>query len=159
MVYNVLDVCRHIVNYSNEQEYGISNLKLQKVLYFVQAFFLINTQNKCFEQKIEAWDFGPVIPEAYREYKQFGSGDIPTVSYIIIENPSDFWQSKVVKYKDDIVTESDKQLIDLVVDEFSEYSASDLVELTHRQSPWKDAYIPHMNKEITTEAIKEYFNG
>lgn len=41
MGYKVLDICRHIINYSNEKDYGISNLKLQKVLYFVQAYFLI----------------------------------------------------------------------------------------------------------------------
>ena len=36
---NVLDVCRYIINYSNKKDYGISNLKLQKILYFIQAFF------------------------------------------------------------------------------------------------------------------------
>ena len=40
MSYKVLDVCRHVINYSNEHDYGISNLKLQKVLYFIQAYFL-----------------------------------------------------------------------------------------------------------------------
>ena len=44
MSYNVLDVCRHVINYSNEHDYGISNLKLQKVLYFIQAYFLTNRQ-------------------------------------------------------------------------------------------------------------------
>ena len=42
MSYDVLEVCRHVINYSNEQDYGISNLKLQKVLYFIQAYFLID---------------------------------------------------------------------------------------------------------------------
>ena len=37
MSYKVLDVCRFVINYSNERDYGISNLKLQKVLYFIQA--------------------------------------------------------------------------------------------------------------------------
>ena len=41
MSYRVLDVCRHVINYSNKHDYGISNLKLQKVLYFIQAYFLI----------------------------------------------------------------------------------------------------------------------
>lgn len=42
MSYDVLEVCRHVINYSNEQDYGISNLKLQKVLYLIQAYFLID---------------------------------------------------------------------------------------------------------------------
>ena len=57
------------------------------------------------------------------------------------------------------ITCDDKNLIKTVIDKFADYSATDLVGLTHNQSPWIDAYIPHMNREITPEAIKEYFNG
>ena len=46
MSYKVLDVCRHVINYSNEHDYGISNLKLQKVLYFIQAYFLYKKLTK-----------------------------------------------------------------------------------------------------------------
>ena len=53
MIYKVLDVSRHVINYSNEKEYGISNLKLQKILYFIQAFFLVSASEQCFEEKIE----------------------------------------------------------------------------------------------------------
>lgn len=41
MSYDVLDTSRYIIGYSNIKNYGISNLKLQKILYFVQAFFWI----------------------------------------------------------------------------------------------------------------------
>ena len=159
MVYNVLDVCRHVINYSNDKDYGISNLKLQKVLYFIQAYFLISTRERCFKEKIEAWDFGPVIPEAYREYKQFGSGDIPTISYVIDFNDENIWDSKVRKYKDDTIASVDKIRIEAVVDKFSDYSATDLVSITHRQAPWKKAYQQGKNNEITIDAIKEYFHG
>lgn len=55
---NALDVARYVINYSNEKEYGISNLKLQKVLYFIQACYLISDleQGPCFSERIEAWD-------------------------------------------------------------------------------------------------------
>lgn len=148
MSYKVLDVCKYVIDYSNEKEYGISNLKLQKILYFIQAYFLIKQPSRCcFDDKIEAWNFGPVVPNAYREYKQFGSSDIPT---IINFEKSD---------SNGCITGDDKNLIKTVIDKFADYSATDLVGLTHHQSPWIDAYIPHMNREITPEAIKEYFNG
>lgn len=140
MIYKVLDVCRHVINYSNEKDYGISNLKLQKILYFIQAFFLVSTPEQCFEERIEAWDFGPVVPEAYREYKQFGSGDIPSVSYIINFDKDDIWESKVTKYNDNILSEEDKSRIESVVDKFADYSATDLVSITHAQKPWENAY-------------------
>ena len=159
MVYNVLDVCRHVINFSNDKDYGISNLKLQKVLYFIQAYFLISTNEPCFKERIEAWDFGPVIPEAYREYKQFGSGDIPTISFVIDFNDENIWDSTVREFKDDTIARIDKTRIEAVVDKFSDYSATDLVSITHRQAPWKNAYQQGKNSEITIEAIKEYFHG
>lgn len=161
MAYNVLDICRYVINYSNKHDYGISNLKLQKVLYFIQAYFLTNKKDltPCFNEKIEAWDFGPVVPEAYHEYKQYGSGDIPTVdSYIQFEN-GNIWSPIRVHFDDSIIQSEDKLLIDKVIDKFSDYSATDLVSLTHRQSPWIDAYAPYQNNEITLGAIREYFNG
>ncbi len=158
-MYNVLDVCRYVINYSNDKDYGISNLKLQKVLYFVQAYFLISTPEQCFKERIEAWDFGPVVPEAYREYKQFGSSNIPSVSYYVEMNYEDLWNSKVKKFRNEIISDSDKKRVEAVVDRFSDYSATELVEITHHQAPWMDVYVPYRNNEITPQAIKEYFNG
>ncbi|RDY30158.1 Panacea domain-containing protein [Lachnotalea glycerini] len=158
--YKVLDVCRYIINYSNNKNYGISNLKLQKILYFVQAYFLTNTklQTPCFEEKIEAWDFGPVVPEAYHEYKQYGSGNIPTISSYYNLDAEDIWNSNRVEYSENVISVEDRQLINDVIDMFADYAATDLVTITHRQAPWNDAYIPCKNKEITTDSIRRYFN-
>lgn len=150
MSYDVLEVCRHVINYSNEQDYGISNLKLQKVLYLIQAYFLIDkTKNaSCFDDKIEAWDFGPVIPCAYNEYKQYANGNIPTIESYYLFDTDNIWNTKRVKYNDDVITDEDKNRINKVVDKFSGYSATDLVAITHRQSPWMDAYAPYRNNEL-----------
>ena len=159
MKYHVIDVCRHMINYSNEKECGVSNLKLQKLLYFTQAYFLITKREACFGERIEAWDLGPVVPVANREYKQFGSSSIPTITYVIEKDTDNIWNSKVVSFHDVMISSEDKTLIDSVVDKFSEYSASDLVELTYRQKPWSDAYVPYKNNEITIKAIEEYFDA
>lgn len=160
MSYDVIDVCRHVINYSNEHDYGVSNLKLQKLLYLVQAYFLISKKehNPCFDEKIEAWDFGPVIPKAYREYKQYGSGDIPDIKSYILFDEDDIWNSKRVEFTDNVIKDEDKVLIDRVIDKFKDYSATDLVSLTHRQSPWINAYATHQINEIPLDAIREYFN-
>ena len=158
MNYNVLDVSRYIINYSNKKDYGISNLKLQKVLYFVQAYFLIQTKHPCFKEKIEAWDFGPVVPVAYSEYKQYGSTDIPTTkSFFIIDNDN-IWNSKRVEFEDIAISDYDKSLINKVVDKFADYSATDMVQLTQHQFPWIDAIVSNQSDEITNESIFKYFN-
>lgn len=156
--YNVLDVSRYVIEYSNEKGYGISNLKLQKILYFIQAYFLINKEEPCFLEKIEAWDFGPVVPKAYREYKQYGSSNIPTMKSFIDFDDENIWRTERRLYEDNMISKEDKLLINAVIDRFAQFSATDLVTLTHNQDPWKDAYEPHKNKEITAKMIKEYFN-
>ncbi len=159
-LYNVLDISRYIINYSNEKDYGISNLKLQKILYFVQAYFLTNNPNgrPCFREKIEAWDFGPVVPKAYREYKQYGSANIPVMSSFVDFYDDDIWNSERKWFDSNIISAEHKEMINAVVDKFANYSATDLVTLTHKQAPWNDAYVPHMNNEITVDAIRGYFN-
>lgn len=141
-MYRAIDIAGYIIEYSNEKGQPVSNLKLQKLLYFVQAFFLITKGKPCFRDKIEAWDFGPVIPEVYRAYKHYGGCSI----FRVRSFPNTF-----------SLFPQDKEIINEVVDYFSSYSSTQLVELTQHQRPWMDAYVSHLRKEITCSAIQEYF--
>lgn len=160
-MYRVLDICRYIINYCNDKDYNLSNLKLQKMLYFIQAFYLCKTDEKepCFQEKIEAWDFGPVVPVAYHEYKQFGSANIPKVLFYIEYNDGNFWESKVVPYNDQVIADKDKTQIMALVDNLAKYSTTTLVSITHQQTPWKAAYACGKNTEIDLESIRSYFNA
>lgn len=80
-MYSAYDVAHYIIQKFNEMNKAISNLKLQKVLYFIQAEFLVDINKPCFFEEIEAWDFGPVVPTVYRKYKIYGSANIPFNSY------------------------------------------------------------------------------
>lgn len=140
-MYSALLVAKHIIRRCDELGRTISNLKLQKILYFVQAEFLVDTGSPCFREAIEAWSFGPVVPEVYHEYKVYGSANIP------------------VRTTDNmgLITKEDEERINIMVDECSKYSASQLVEFTHHQDPWINAYAQGFNREITTESIRHYF--
>ncbi len=137
---SALEIARYILCYCGQQGYFISNLKLQKILYFVQAEFLVATGRPCFYENIEAWDFGPVVPEVYREYKVFGSSNIPTFFINSFQLGS-----------------RETELINGIVDACNDYTASQLVEITHNQQPWMIAYEHGMNRIITNESIIEYF--
>ena len=159
MAYKVLDVARYIINYSNKMEYGISNLKLQKLLYFVQAEFLAFTERKqpCFIEEIEAWGLGPVVPEVYQEFKQYGSSNIPTI--IKYYEVNDNWEIVEKKYNQNCIEPQDRETINQTVDGFADYSATALVNITHNQDPWNEAYEEGMNRIISKKAIKEYFES
>lgn len=140
-MYSALDVSKYIIKRCNEKGSTVSNLKLQKILYFVQAEFLVSTGKACFPEEIEAWDFGPVVPEVYHRYKMYGSANIPYMG-----------RGCSVRF-----LPKDKELMDGIIDECSKYSASALVEITHSQDPWRKAYRPYMGNVIKKQSIKQYF--
>ena len=140
-MYNVYYVANYIIEYCNKKNIPISNLKLQKLLYFVQASFLVNKNMPCFEDDFVAWDFGPVVPAIYHKYKSYGSSNI----YSYYDMPYDYFKH------------SDALLIDEMLDSCAKYSAAQLVDITHRQSPWLDAYSPYHGNVISQESIKSFF--
>ena len=68
MMYDVLDISEYIIKRGWELGDCINCFKLQKVLYFIQAQFMVTKNYPCFSEKIEAWNFGPVVPVAYKKY-------------------------------------------------------------------------------------------
>ena len=143
MIYNVSDVTLYILEKEHSLGWYISNLKLQKILYFVQANFMVEKGEKCFYEPILAWSFGPVVPSVYRKYDVYGSSAIP--------------YSKKYKRGDFLILDRDKPLIDEMVEACLEYSATDLVNITKNQTPWKNGYQEKGNREISPEGLKEYF--
>ena len=135
-------VAKYIINHCNRESLLISNLRLQKVLYFVQADYLVNTDNPCFPDEIEAWDFGPVVPIVYHNYKLFGSNSI-----VLLEK----------NVNNSKITPADQARINEVIAACARYSVSQLVEITHHQTPWLQAYSQNGNRIITKESIKEFF--
>ncbi len=141
MVYNALDVAEYVIQHCHEIGTTVSNLKLQKILYFLQAEFVVTKKEPCFWQQIEAWSFGPVVPEVYHEYKIYGGAAIPYIG-----------GSEALS-----LTQNDRSHIDKMVEECSKYSAADLVRITHKQAPWADAYAPYANNVISVDSIKKFF--
>ena len=161
-MYNVLDVSRFVINYCNGKKYLISNLRLQKLLYFIQAYFLKNGEEPCFSENIEAWNFGPVVPCVYYEYKKYGNSNIPEVqNFMTVVQQDGKIRIVKMKFNDSVIDEKDRVVIQSIIDSLSRYSTTDLVNVTHNQSPWKDAYVPNKRRRIiTNEAIRSFFiNG
>src|ERR1700744_6380025 len=73
-----LDVAKYILLISNDEDGTlISNLKLQKLLYYCQGFSLAMLGRPLFDARIKAWEHGPVVPEVYKVYREAGAGSIP----------------------------------------------------------------------------------
>jgi uncharacterized phage-associated protein len=143
----VLDVCSQIIKYCNDKKYYIDNLKLQKLLYFIEARYLcLNKGEKaCFHEEIYAWTYGPVVPQAYSEYKEYGSaGIIP---------------KKAPNQSKGKICNADMEIINSVIDEMIKYSGRQLISITHSQRPWLDVYVEgQKGSKISKESIYAYFS-
>lgn len=132
----------------------MTNLKLQKMVYFVYADYLTRTANRLFDEKIIAYPYGPVIKEIYNEYKSNGCSlitDECNERKIILDDiKTPMVLSKILKseFEEEVL-----KSINSTVRTFGKMTASQLVDITHREgSPWSKT--PN-RFEITDELIKE----
>jgi len=137
---SVSDVAKYFLTLGDE-EVGdsISNLKLQKLVYYAQGFHLAINNEPLFADTIEAWAHGPVVPSLYHDYKDSGSLSIPV--------PTDFDINKLSRVV--------RELLDEVYKVYGQFSAWKLRNMTHEEPPWKDAY--GKTGIISQRAMKEYF--
>ncbi|MDR1284955.1 MAG: DUF4065 domain-containing protein [Campylobacteraceae bacterium] len=68
-----MDVAKYAISKCQEDNHPITNLQLQKMLYYIQYFFLVKTEEPLFDDDFEAWKFGPVISNVYYEYRIYGA--------------------------------------------------------------------------------------
>jgi uncharacterized phage-associated protein len=139
------DVAKYLLSLvDDEKGQVISNLALQKLLYYCQGYYLAytNGQRKLFEEDIVAWKYGPVVVSVYNEYKKHGNCALPT-NELTAEIASRF-------------TPQQKELIGSVFEFFSGYSAISLMEKTHSEFPWKTT---DMSEVISTEKMYDFFKG
>ena len=136
------DATKAILEWSVRNGCGITNLRLNLLLYFVQAYFLAlsDGREKCFPEKIEARAYGAVVPDVYSDYRCYGSLYIPHVT---------------AKGKD--VSRRDRQAIEAVAEHFSKLDDNELSELVLKQTPWRNAFYPYYFQEITVKSIADFF--
>jgi uncharacterized phage-associated protein len=139
MAYNAIDIAKKIIC-KTDVEHGdtLSNLKLQKLLYYMQGFHLAFFDEPFFNESIEAWTYGPVVPVVFQEFKKYKKDSI---------NPDN--------YHDDLVlTDDEQQMFDMVYSEYNRYSAVALMNMTHTEGPWKNHGIGDV---ITNEELRAFF--
>lgn len=120
----VLDLCDSL-------GVAVSNLSLQKIVYFCHVWSLISLHRPLVRHSFEAWEFGPVLPYLYREFRKFDRGAISERALEIDTITGNF---RKVEYAFDQETEL---LVRQITKFYSRIRASDLVELSHADGgPW-----------------------
>lgn len=137
------DVANYFLAQSNDDAGDlISNLKLQKLVYYAQGFSLALLGEPLFEEEIEAWMHGPVVPDLYRKYRDHGAAGIPAPAGF---DPSEHF---------------DKQQLALlreVNEMYGQFSAWKLRNLTHEEDPWIDNYKEGWSSGVIPKCQMERF--
>lgn len=157
--YNILDIACFVINKHNElyPKKGITNLRLQKLLYFIQCYFYLNYYEPCFRENMEAWDFGPASREVYEEFCVYGGCNIPNVeSYRFIDKET--FEVKKVDFNARNINGIDAGLIQNIIEKCSDISDYELVEITRSQTPWIYNYRKGEKNKIPNNDIKKFID-
>ncbi len=123
---NCLDVARYFIvrAYEDGIEAEMTNMKVQKLLYYAQSLHLALYDRPLFDAEIQAWRYGSVCPPAYRFYSNFEANQLP------IPSKEDYLES---------IPDEIKNLLEEVWGYFGGYHAYRLSDMTHGEFPWKKA--------------------
>lgn len=124
----------------------ITHLKLQKLIYYSQAWWLANKGEPLFEESFEAWAHGPVVKAVWNEYRDYG------------------WESLPVPKSFPALAPEVQNYLKRVYDIYGKYSAKFLEDLTHKEEPWLKArgnLSPEARSDsiISTEVMKEFYKN
>ena len=117
----------------------ISNLKLQKLLYYAQGTFLAMTGRRLFADDIVKWEHGPVVVSVYHEYSSNGRNGI-------------IYTDEMAPQEE--YTKEEESILEMVYNYFGQYSAWKLRNMSHKERPWITAA---KNGVISPQVIEEYF--
>ncbi len=121
----------------------MTNMKLQKLLYYAQGHHLGTSRSPLFNDQIEAWSHGPVVASVYRAYKDAGSN--PVVS----KNHDFDW---------DDFTPDQNNFLATIWNSYGGFTAAKLRNMSHAEAPWKENFNEtEVHKVIPMSDIERYF--
>ena len=156
---NSWDLGHIVTNYINQKGDTVSHKKLQKLLYYVEAWHLVNFKEPLLEEDFQAWVHGPVIPELYQKLKEFGFNNLEVVNDE--HETVDKEIAAIIKRNN---LNSDKiEFIYSVLDSYGSLTSFDLELLSHSEMPWIKARgncTPHdrCTNIISKESMFEFYS-
>ena len=142
--YSANEISRYIVSYEWEHKRIVNNLRVQRLLYFIQMNFLGEKQTPCFREDIEAWSCGPIVHSIYQKYTYYGMALIPPAEGRLSPR----------------ILDEDKALINEVLEMGSNYSSSNLLDLICTgPTAWRKTYQEGQRNIISLQALYEDYTN
>lgn len=156
-MYDARAVANKVLEAADRHGMRLTNLKLQKLLFFIQVRSLVERNEPLLAGEFEAWQYGPVHPVAYSAFKHFGADEITAFARSF--DPVLRTTSSIPVVSDPVV----ERYVDHVVSTLGRLSVGQLVDLTHADGgAWsrtiKDSEISaNLGLKIRNEVIRQHF--
>jgi uncharacterized phage-associated protein len=128
---------------------GMPHLKLQKLVYYVEAWHLAIFEESIIDDRFKAWMHGPVSTKVWHAFKDESS---PLMKDISISRKA---AGTIISKVDKSLNREQLSLIDNVLEEYGELSGYDLEGLTHHEAPWREARRGIPDDESSTNEISK----
>jgi len=154
------DLAHIITHYVNQKGDTVSHKKLQKLLYYVEAWHLVHLTDPILDENFEAWVHGPVVPELYHQLKEYGFNDLK-----VVNDEHDTVDKEIQAIiENNKLTQDQLDLIDSVLTKYGGLSSMELELLTHNEAPWIEArqgLAPHKSckNKISKERMREFYSS
>jgi uncharacterized phage-associated protein len=160
MPYSAKAVANEFLELAKNDGKQLSPMQLQKLVYFAYGWYLAITSKRLLDERVEAWQWGPVIPSLYSEFKHFGSGPITELAMeAILEDRTISFRPYRVRSDNPAEDALAMSVIRKIWEIYGRFSASQLSSMTHAEgSPW--SVTPEKDvrgTDISDEVIKRYF--
>jgi uncharacterized phage-associated protein len=154
------DIAHIVTHYVNQKGDTVSHKKLQKLIYYVEAWNLVHLADPLIEEDFEAWVHGPVLPSLYHELKQFGYNDLNVVADES-DTPDKLVEEIIAKNK---ITGDQLDLIYSVLNKYGSMNSFQLELLSHNEAPWieaREGVPPHQpcNNIIPKPKMKAFYSS
>lgn len=159
-MYEARKVSNYLLARYDAQRFDLTNLRLNKLLFFIHASSLITRKEGVIRNHFEAWQYGPVIRPVFEAFKKHGDRWIPEPAQFLDYASG---SSKPIPFDD--IAPADLQTIDEAFDEYSRFTTGQLVALSHEPGgPWDLVYRAHLRDSSTSpripnELIRSHFTG
>jgi uncharacterized phage-associated protein len=147
---DVRQIANAVLDVADRAGFALSNMSLNKIVYFAHAWYLAKYSEPLVDSPFEAWQFGPVHPQIYRQLKKFGEGYITTrLTRIDLDTGRDIPVEVTL-------TEIELETVDQITQFYGRFSAARLVQISHRPgAPWDQVWTAAQKGPVPGMAISD----
>jgi uncharacterized phage-associated protein len=146
-MYDARSVANEFIELARAAGNPLTNMQIQKLVYIAHGYSRAILHRPLIRQRVEAWRYGPVIKDLYNDLREYGAG--------LVTKP-------IEKVPKEVLSETDKALVQTVLNAYGKFSGPQLSTMTHQKgTPWADVYDPESqfhDTDIPDHLIEKYYS-